>query len=181
MGMTAITANYGLWDAAELAVNAGVDILLYTSNMLNNASLVRQLVDSLEARVLRGRIAEARITEAYERIMALKGRYLVTGVRPTFAWDVPKGYLLANYPNPFNPATTIEFTIPADARVALSIHDISGRMVRRLCADEPMRAGSHRMIWDGKNSAGRPVASGTYFCRLRAGDRMSSVKLILMR
>ena len=79
--------------------------------------------------------------------------------------------LRSPYPNPFNPATTIEFTIPADAQVALSIYDISGRMVRRLCADEPMRAGSHRMVWDGRNSAGRPVASGTYFCRLRAGDK----------
>ncbi|MCD4669665.1 MAG: right-handed parallel beta-helix repeat-containing protein, partial [Actinomycetia bacterium] len=55
-----------------------------------------------------------------------------------------------NYPNPFNPTTTIHYSIPTDSHVELSIYNIRGRLVRRLI-DEPLEAGAHRIEWDGRN------------------------------
>jgi beta-N-acetylhexosaminidase len=82
--MKAITANFGSWDAAEYAINAGVDILMYASNVLNNVSLCRQLIDKLESKVKAGLIAESRIDEAYNRILQLKKKYLIRdSLRPS--------------------------------------------------------------------------------------------------
>ena len=76
-GMKAITANFGYWDAAEYAINAGVDILMYAFNVLNNESLCRQLIDTLLSKVKAGLIAETRIDEAYNRILRLKKKYII--------------------------------------------------------------------------------------------------------
>jgi len=73
--MMAITANFGYWDAAEHAINAGVDILLYGSNEADSFPLCSQLINVLESKVRHGIIAESRIDEAYNRIQQLKNRY----------------------------------------------------------------------------------------------------------
>ena len=73
--MKAISDHYGFGEAAELAVNAGTDILMYATNDLNSGSLCRWLIDTLEAKVRDGIIAEKRIDEAYERILRLKMKY----------------------------------------------------------------------------------------------------------
>ena len=88
--------------------------------------------------------------------------------------------LLPNVPNPFNPTTSIAFTLPSTGHVVLDILDASGRRVRRL-ASGSHEAGVHRMIWDGTDDGGRPVASGTYFARLSAGGRSESRRLNLIR
>ena len=78
--------------------------------------------------------------------------------------------LMPNYPNPFNPATTISFAIgtdfPAGASVELEIFDILGQRVGSL-VNRVVPVGSHSVEWDGKDSSGRPAASGLYIYRLR--------------
>lgn len=76
---------------------------------------------------------------------------------------------LAGYPNPFNPRTTLRFRLEAPARATLEVHDLAGRLVRRLLQAE-LAAGEHEVAWDGLDEAGRGVASGQYVARLRAGD-----------
>jgi hypothetical protein len=88
--------------------------------------------------------------------------------------------LSQNSPNPFNPITTIKFTIPKDGNVQLVVFDASGRRVRTL-VDEPLRANFYQVRWNGLNDAGRSVASGVYFYRLQAGRNVQSKKMLLLR
>lgn len=88
--------------------------------------------------------------------------------------------LLAPHPNPFNPQVEFTYRLPAPGFVRLAIFDVAGRQVRELLAqDRP--AGTHGLRWDGTDDARRPVASGTYFVRMRAGDRVETAKVSLVR
>ncbi len=88
--------------------------------------------------------------------------------------------LKGNYPNPFNPETVIKFNLPQDCWVSLRVYNILGQVVKTL-VDEPLPAGSHAIMWDGKNQQGSDVASGVYFYRIKAGDFESTQKMTLLR
>ena len=88
--------------------------------------------------------------------------------------------LRQNEPNPFNPATTIRYDVPAPgARVTLAIYDVHGRLIRTL-VDRSEPAGSRSVTWDGRNHAGTRVASGTYFYRLKSGGTVLTRKMTLL-
>jgi len=80
-------------------------------------------------------------------------------------------------PNPFRSVTTLAFDLPVARRVMLVIHDLDGRVVRRL-VEGPYAAGSHRAIWDGRDDRGRPVVSGVYFAHLVAGEFTSTQRIV---
>ncbi len=104
------------------------------------------------------------------------------GFAPLTDTDVPAVpiALHQNYPNPFNPATTIAYTIAEKGNVALRIYDASGKRVACL-VDARLEKGSYKAEWNGKGENGNPAASGVYFCRLTAGDRTLSKKMVLSR
>jgi hypothetical protein len=83
--------------------------------------------------------------------------------------------LAQNFPNPFNPSTTIRYALPADSRVTLTLFDLLGREVAIL-VNEKQSAGFKSVVW---NAAG--FSSGIYFCRLKAGNNVSITKLLLER
>jgi hypothetical protein len=83
-------------------------------------------------------------------------------------------------PNPFNPSTAIRFVLPQRADVNLVVYDVSGGVVRTLAA-ETLPAGRHERVWDGRDNAGARVASGVYICRLEAGTRRASIKVLLLK
>lgn len=88
--------------------------------------------------------------------------------------------LLPNYPNPFNPTTTITYSVPTHCRVTIHIFDVAGNFVRTiLSAEQP--PGRYTIHWNGLNDRGHEVASGTYFCCLTAGKQSLSRKMLLMR
>lgn len=95
-----------------------------------------------------------------------------------FAPPVPARFHAA--PNPFNPSTTIRFTNPESGPVDLWVSDVQGRRVRTLVGGFE-RAGEIEVVWDGRSDAGRPVASGAYFCVLETGGRRESIRLTLLR
>ena len=78
--------------------------------------------------------------------------------------------VLTNHPNPFNPSTSITFTLPVPGKASLSVYDITGQKVRTLVAGQ-MTAGSHSVLWDGRDDSGRAVSSGVYLSRLNAGGK----------
>ncbi|MBI2951416.1 T9SS type A sorting domain-containing protein, partial [bacterium] len=85
-----------------------------------------------------------------------------------------------NFPNPFNPATQIGFSLAEEGRVRLVVYNLLGQVVRDL-VDEYRTAGSHTVTWDGKDAAGRTVASGIYLYRIEA-SRFSAVRrMVLMK
>ncbi|MFH1007326.1 MAG: BsuPI-related putative proteinase inhibitor, partial [Candidatus Latescibacterota bacterium] len=95
----------------------------------------------------------------------------------------PAAFSLAqNVPNPFNPSTTIHFSIPdnGNAPVTLIIYTAQGQQVRALAAGA-MMPGAHAVVWDGLDDAGRAVSSGVYVYRLRAGENNQARKMLLIR
>jgi len=85
-----------------------------------------------------------------------------------------------NYPNPFNPSTDIKFALPDARFVKITVFNVLGQEIRKL-ASEVREAGYHKVTWDGRNSAGGSVPSGTYFYRLDAGDFSQSMKMVLLK
>jgi hypothetical protein len=90
--------------------------------------------------------------------------------------------LLPNYPNPFNPETIIAYRIGPDrpAPVSLRIYNLLGQRVRTL-AESIQGPGEYRLIWDGRDDAGRALSSGIYFARLQVGHQGQTRKLVLTR
>jgi len=83
-------------------------------------------------------------------------------------------------PNPFNPVTTLEFTLKTDLHVTLTIYDVTGRVARTL-VDRPMLQGVHRIEWDGRDQSGNPAASGVYFLRFEAEQVVRTRKMVLLK
>jgi len=95
--------------------------------------------------------------------------------------DLPATFDLGyNYPNPFNPSTTIKFAVPTAGHVSLTVYDLAGRLVRTLI-DGDLPAASHAVVWDGRNASGRQVASGTYYYRLTSTGFDQTRKMMLIK
>ncbi len=88
--------------------------------------------------------------------------------------------LLQNFPNPFNPSTTIEYSLSSRSGVVLRIFDVMGREVATLVrAEQP--AGRYQVAWRGESDGGKQAASGVYLCRLEAGSCVKTVRITLVR
>jgi hypothetical protein len=88
--------------------------------------------------------------------------------------------LYAPQPNPFGAHLAIRYSLAAEGRVALRVHDLTGRVVRTLCASS-MKRGAYCVTWNGTDDRGRELARGVYFCRFTAGDYRATEKLVLQR
>jgi len=88
--------------------------------------------------------------------------------------------LKGNYPNPFNPETTITFTLRNEGRATIKIYDLGGRLIRTLL-DSSLEEGEHNVIWDGRCNKGNSVASGIYFYSLESSGERDSKKMILLK
>jgi hypothetical protein len=86
----------------------------------------------------------------------------------------------ANYPNPFNPSTTIYFGLPQSQEVRLAVYNVLGREVKELL-NGYVEAGRHNLEWNGTDNAGKPVVSGIYFCALQAGPIRLVRKMVLSK
>jgi len=88
--------------------------------------------------------------------------------------------LKGNYPNPFNPVTTIAYDLARDQKVEIDIYNIKGQKVKKLI-NEIRKAGSYKTVWDGRNEDNQTVGSGIYFYRMKSGTYTSTGKMILMK
>ncbi|MBN2171337.1 MAG: S8 family serine peptidase [Candidatus Krumholzibacteriota bacterium] len=105
--------------------------------------------------------------------------YLVLTGAPASA-PAPAAAIVGAWPNPFNPAARIAFRLGADGPARLAVHDTRGRRVIVL-ADGVLSAGEHAAVWDGRDAAGRPVASGVYLARLEAAGASATRRLVLLK
>jgi spore coat protein CotH len=99
----------------------------------------------------------------------------------------PTEFSLSAYPNPFNPTTSIRYSIPnvtlsevEGSRVQLIIYDILGNQITTL-VNEEKPAGTYEVIWNGKNNSGNNVSSGIYFVRIQANQQFKNLKLMLLK
>ncbi|MDY0151185.1 MAG: FlgD immunoglobulin-like domain containing protein [Candidatus Cloacimonas sp.] len=90
------------------------------------------------------------------------------------------GFGLKNYPNPFNPSTTVEFTLDKGTEFALCIYNLKGQVVKVLSVGQKS-AGTHKVQWDGRDANNIPCASGIYYLRLLSKDGIKTRKMLLMK
>ena len=103
---------------------------------------------------------------------------IIVGVRDA---SQPVSYLLLNnYPNPFNPSTKINYSIPYRDNVKIIIYDVLGRVVANL-VNEEIDAGDHSIVWNGLNNNKAIVTSGVYFARLITSDAVKTIKMMLIK
>ena len=93
----------------------------------------------------------------------------------------PLVYDVNCHPNPFNPMTNIEFSLPRPGMVSLQVYDLTGRLMRTLVSGTSYDAGTHTVPWNGTDKDGRTVASGVYFYRFESGDHRQSGRMVLLK
>ena len=95
--------------------------------------------------------------------------------------EVPGAYRLAqNFPNPFNPSTTIKFDMREKGNVTLKIYNVAGQLVKTL-VDGVKDAGAYSITWDGTNNLGSRVSSGVYFYKMNTKHFSETKKMVLLK
>lgn len=88
--------------------------------------------------------------------------------------------LFPNHPNPFNPSTTLTFSVSKPASVRLTVYDLLGKPVRRL-VDGEVSVGEHSVQWDGRDESGTIVDSGLYLARFEGGSEVQTIRMVLLK
>ena len=116
-------------------------------------------------------------SEGYGTPGSVNSVYLVNKYVP----NIPEQFhVFNNYPNPFNPITTITYELPVNRHVNISIFDMLGRRVRTL-VDQEMGAGTKSLIWNATNDNGKPVGAGVYLYQIQAGEFRQTKKMVLLK
>ncbi len=112
---------------------------------------------------------------------ALAAPTSVTGIEESESNATPDDFVLRqNYPNPFNPSTNIQFELPTESHVQLSVYNLLGQRIAVLL-DENKVAGVYTVQWNGKDDSGRPVSSGIYLVKLEAGNQIKIRRMTLLK
>ncbi len=177
-----VTARYytedGSWPGSDMT--DGADLLPWAINML----IEWHLDDPVSRKELErnGTIytMQGNRNPFIDRPEFVEAMYATTGVEESDEFAGRPFILEQNAPNPFNPSTTVAFSLATAANVELSVFDITGRLVTTLASGE-FPAGSHAAVWDGRDEAGRETASGIYFYSLTAGETQERRKMVLLK
>ena len=89
-------------------------------------------------------------------------------------------YIYNNYPNPFNPITTLRYDIPKDSFVSITVYDMLGNVVNNLI-NANQSSGYKSIQWNATNNQGKPVSAGVYLYEIQAGDFVDTKKMILLK
>jgi hypothetical protein len=153
-----------------------------------NIYLDDQFVTTLDSEVLAYQFDNLQVGETYSAGVASvydEGMSEIVEVEFTFDPvdnEVP-GYVTefsGNYPNPFNPTTTIKFSLETQSKVSIVIYNVKGQVVKTLVKDE-MNAGNHSVIWNGNDDNQKSVSSGIYFAKFHGDNHQAISKMILMK
>jgi len=87
---------------------------------------------------------------------------------------------ITNFPNPFNPETTLFFSLPNEQKIELTIYNLKGQKVRQLAKGQ-FPSGNNSIVWNGKDDNGKPVGSGIYFYKLKTNEKVISKKMLLLK
>ena len=112
--------------------------------------------------------------------LAPDGNYCPSNVGIKKITNVTSFQILPNYPNPFNPVTTLRYDLPEEALVNITIYDMMGRQVKTLINDQ-RTAGYRSTQWNATNDADSPVSAGIYLYMIQAGDFRQTKKMVLLK
>ncbi len=171
---------YGPWDVWIGAVPGDQRVFINSGPVTLAAGDTQDVFYAyLGARGLSNDEAKANLLAQASVIKQIFDNGLIVDVAPTIA--VPdRFHLYPNFPNPFNPSTTIRFSLERAAHVKLEVYNVLGQKVRTL-ANGRFAQGVHAETWDGRNESGYPAASGVYIYRLEAEGLVSARKMILIK
>ncbi len=177
MLMGAISTQYTFSKAVELAVNAGDDVLLFATNIVNSKSMVDSVINIISQKVADGTISESTIDSAYSRIINLKQKYLsVSSVGNEIASAiVPENFSISNYPNPFNPATNIVFNVGRSSHIIIKVYNVTGQLMAEL-VNKDLNKGNYKVEFDGSQ-----FASGIYFVVMQTPETLLTRKIVLVK
>lgn len=194
-----IVEPQGVWagsDTARVTVSSSDPLVGETANLFSNGAAVIVNIPpgdvQTQGTVLTGGVAFHPVGAGPTVVKAAVPDFVTTAAgsttvyvtgSPTGATATPPSTTFSleqNIPNPFNPTTTIRFTLPARARVNLAVFDVSGRRITTL-VDREMPAGLSTVEWDGRDSHGRQVSSGVYFYRIMEGSNVETRKMLLLK
>ena len=190
-GQIELSFDKGVFKAIEAVKSDLTEEYLFASNIYEDK--VKMSFAGAESRPGPGCIATVRFERLgvaagdiqgikLEKVQLNEGAIsVVLGASGQEASGVPTAYrLFQNFPNPFNPITELRYQLPEASEVRLSVYNLLGQEVQRL-VDGKMAAGVHSAQWDGRDDSGRPLASGVYLCRFRAGDFTQTKRIVLLR
>lgn len=120
------------------------------------------------------------IATSVEIIYWIENLMIVTNISQEVAGLPDRFGLANNYPNPFNPTTTISYDLPEQSAVSLKVYDIRGQKILTLLNTQKP-PGNYEVQWDGLDQLGNPVSTGVYFCRLSAGSFSQTIKMVYLR
>ena len=112
--------------------------------------------------------------------LAPDGNYCPSNVGIKKITNVTSFQILPNYPNPFNPVTTLHYDLPEDGLVTITIYDMMGRIVNNLISSQ-QNAGYKSIQWNATNSIGKPLSAGVYLYTIEAGQFRQTKKMILIK
>ena len=121
-----------------------------------------------------------------DSVQVLDTLYFDNQVPVTAVWEgdreicASEALRIWGYPNPFQEATWVCYSLNESSPVKVEIYDMTGRLVNTLAAGSRAR-GTHKVLWDGTETSGRAVSAGVYFCRLESAGSVGSTKLLIMR
>jgi hypothetical protein len=148
---------------------------LVYSNIIEGEKLTFKYYSSLDDEIVQ--YAEA---IEFTANMIVGNGFSPFGLSRIVTLDLEEYSLSEAYPNPFNPTTTLSFSVPTEGNVSLSIYDIAGRLVSTL-VDGSLKQGYHSVTWNGLDSNGHTVSSGMYIYALQGEDISITKKMVLMK
>ncbi|MBM2841007.1 MAG: FlgD ig protein, partial [Bacteroidetes bacterium] len=181
VGATDLQSRFSL--AVTISPNAIVNANIYAKN---GTILLNQETQSTGAfiakNVVVGRQASVSLNSAFNGVLPLfTGSLPKQGIGVSSNDKIPTTFVLyQNYPNPFNPTTQIQYGLPKQSNVKLTIHNLLGQEVARLVEGE-QEAGFHEVQWSGRNANGTAVASGVYLYRIHARDFVKTSKMLFLK
>jgi len=149
---------------------------------------MKYAVEGNELRVLIYNIGRKSIPAGENTLVTVPGNVELTGVEvasyegavvDAMINRIPVDFALKNYPNPFNPATTISLSLPVESDWTIEVFNVAGQLVREYSGHS--QAGTTSVIWDGSDNNGKSVASGIYFYRANADQFSQTKKMMLMK
>ncbi len=188
----AVEANSGTTRIAEFTDPQGnggaypFAAATYFNNSTNNADVVLMAHDFMFLYNAPGWAPPAGFEGVSARAVVLDNILSVFGESPNPGGPGPVGVTpdaplaVSNFPNPFNPQTTIKLSLPRAGEVSLKVFNVRGALVRTL-VDGQMAAGEHSILWDGKTDSGDQAASGVYFYETRANGEVKVNKMALVK
>jgi hypothetical protein len=170
-------------DSVDLDNDGNLEIVISEQSVYDSTTVIEYVWVDSTSTWERDNEAEHKILNEYRKTIRLLEYTGPTGLRDqNYNIVTPDDYKLENnYPNPFNPSTTIKFTLPLQKNISLKIYDMLGEEVATLINNEVYNKGDFEISWNGTNNNGNKVASGNYIATLTYGNFSKSIKMTLVK